>query len=98
MLNDRLTIAVGTNIGIQSARKGNKLGNALENVSLDYAISRDGRYLIRVFRKNEYEGIVDGYIVESGISFIISIDYNKLKEFLQSRKQRLAAAKNNPNQ
>jgi hypothetical protein len=56
------------------------------NLEVKYSISRDGRYMIRFYRKNEYEGIVDGYIVETGLSFIISVDYNRFIELLRKRR------------
>ena len=47
------------------------------NVSVDYKLSRDGRYLIRGYRKNDYEAVVEGFVIETGLKFIISVDYNK---------------------
>jgi hypothetical protein len=45
--------------------------------------------MIRFFRKNEYQGIVDGYIIESGLSFLITVDYNHFSEILRSRKPKV---------
>jgi hypothetical protein len=56
------------------------------NLSVNYSLSKDGRYMIRLYRKNEYEGVVDGYIIETGLSFIISVDYNRFRELLRKRK------------
>jgi hypothetical protein len=42
--------------------------------------------MLRFYRKNQYEGIVDGYIIEAGISFTISVDYNRLRDLLRKRK------------
>jgi len=56
------------------------------NLSVNYSLSKDGRYMIRFYRKNEYEGVVDGYIIENGLSFIISVDYNRFRELLRKRK------------
>jgi len=45
--------------------------------------------MLRFYRRNEYEGIVDGYIIETGLSFILSADYNRLRQLLHKRKQRV---------
>ena len=45
--------------------------------------------MLRFYRQNEYEGVVDGYIIETGLGFILSVDYNKFKEILHRRKQRV---------
>jgi hypothetical protein len=49
--------------------------------------------MIRFYRKNEYEGIVDGYIIESGLSFIITVDYNRLYDLIRRRKVKVADGK-----
>jgi translocation and assembly module TamB len=87
LLNERLTVAVGNNFELEGPRNSNqKASSVVGNIRVDYSISRDGRYMVRFYRKNEYEGIVDGYIIESGLSFIISVDYNRFAELLRKRK------------
>jgi hypothetical protein len=39
-----------------------------------------------VYRLNQYEGVIDGQVVETGVSFILTFDYNKLKELFTGRK------------
>ena len=87
LLNERLTVAVGSNFELQGAKTSTqKASNVVGNLEVKYAISRDGRYMIRFYRKNEYEGIVDGYVIETGLSFIISVDYNRFIELLRKRR------------
>jgi hypothetical protein len=90
LLNERLTVSVGSNFELEGPTNSRQKGsNVLGNVSVDYTVSRDGRYMIRFFRKNEYQGIVDGYIIESGLSFLITVDYNHFSEILRSRKPKV---------
>jgi hypothetical protein len=42
--------------------------------------------MLRFYRKNQYEGIVDGYVIEAGISFTISVDYNRFIELFRKRR------------
>ncbi|MEO8405547.1 MAG: translocation/assembly module TamB domain-containing protein, partial [Chitinophagaceae bacterium] len=85
LLNDRLTVSVGSNFELEGPQNSNQRNNNIAgDVALNYRLSQDGRYMLRAYRKNEYEGIIDGYIIETGVSFIISIDYNKFKEIFQS--------------
>jgi hypothetical protein len=88
LLNDRLTVAVGSNYELEGPKNSNQNNsNLIGNISVNYAVSRDGRYMLRFFRKNEYEGIVEGYLVESGISFIITVDYNRFAELIRKKKK-----------
>lgn len=90
LLGDRLTVTVGSNFELEGPTQtsGQNGSHIAGNVALDYKLSRDGRYIIRVYRKNEYEGVIEGYIVETGVSFIINVDYDHLKELLQRSKRK----------
>lgn len=87
LLNERLTVSVGSNFELEGPKNSNqKASNVIGNLEVNYSVSKDGRYKIRFYRKNEYEGIVDGYIIETGLSFIISVDYNQFSELFKKRR------------
>jgi translocation and assembly module TamB len=89
LLNDRLTVSVGSNFELEGQQNTNRSSSNLAgNISIGYQLSKDGRYMIRAYRKNEYEGIIDGYIVETGVGFIITVDYNRFRNIFMSQKQR----------
>ncbi|MEJ7683768.1 MAG: hypothetical protein WKG06_39080 [Segetibacter sp.] len=43
--------------------------------------------MLRGYRKNDYEAVVEGYVIETGLKFIMSVDYNQFKEIFQKRKR-----------
>ncbi|RYY49197.1 MAG: translocation/assembly module TamB [Chitinophagaceae bacterium] len=91
-LNDRLTITVGKNFGLQgqdAASKANAASGSqfIPDFSADYALSKDGRYRIRGYRKNAYEAVLDGYVIESGVSFVVTLDYEKFSELFKRKKK-----------
>ena len=87
LLNERLTVSVGSNFELEGPKNTKqKASNVFGDLNINYALSRDGRYMIRFYRKNRYEGVVDGYIIETGISFIITVDYNRFSQLLRKRK------------
>jgi hypothetical protein len=93
LLNDRLTVTVGSNFeleGAQASTPGAKqrTNNLAGNVSIEYKLSKDGRYALRAYRKNEYEGVLEGYIIETGVGFVLSVDYNKFRQIFLSQAQR----------
>jgi len=58
-------------------------------VTVDYSLSRDGRYMLRAYRKNDYQVALQGQIVETGVGFIITLDYNQFRDiFRKSRNKR----------
>ncbi|MEP7257698.1 MAG: translocation/assembly module TamB domain-containing protein [Flavitalea sp.] len=87
LLNDRLKVTVGSNFELEGPQNNNQKSNNLAgNVALDYLLSKDGRYLLRAYRKNEYEGELDGYIIETGVNFIIILDYDHFRELFHLPK------------
>ncbi len=89
LLNDRLTVTVGSNFELEGAQNSpQQSSNIAGNVALDYQLSKDGRYLLRAYRRNDYQGILEGYVIETGLGFIITVDYNHFKEIFQTQKQK----------
>ncbi|AEE51592.1 translocation/assembly module TamB domain-containing protein [Haliscomenobacter hydrossis] len=97
LLNDRLNVSIGTNFELEGARQSNETGaggsSISPNLNIEYLLSQDGKYLLRAYRRNEYEGVIDGYVVETGIGFVLSMDYDKFKEIFEARKMRRKASK-----
>ena len=93
LLNDRLIVTVGKSFTVEGnapvANRQNS-GNLeyLPDLTTTYKLSKDGKYAIKVYRKNEYEAILDGYFIETGIAFSLSMNYEKLKEIFQKGKKK----------
>lgn len=88
LLNDRLKVTVGSNFGLEGdARQNEQMTNIAGDVSVDYSLSKDGRYLLRAYRKNQYQVALQGQIVETGLGFVISLDYNKFREIFEKKKK-----------
>ena len=85
-LNDRLKISVGKNFELESQTNTPSSTQVFDNVALDYSLSKDGRYLFRGYRKNQYQSILEGFIIETGVSFIVTADYDLFRELFQKQK------------
>jgi len=89
LLNDRLTVTVGSNFELEGPENSTQQAtNIAGDVALDYKLSSDGRYMLRGYRKNEYQGVIDGYIIETGVGFLITVDYNRFRQIFMSSKKR----------
>ncbi len=95
-LNDRLSVSVGKNFALagQSATTSNTSDKSSSNVqampdiTVAYKLSKDGKYMLRVYRRNEYEAILDGYFIETGIAFLFTIEYDTLRELLKKKPKK----------
>ncbi|HEV7381977.1 MAG TPA: translocation/assembly module TamB [Dyadobacter sp.] len=85
-MGDRLKVSVGKNFEIESQSQAPSSSQVFDNIALDYSLSKDGRYLFRGYRKNQYQSILEGFIIETGVSFIITADYDLFREIFQKQK------------
>ena len=87
-MNGRLSVSVGKNFVLENTTGVQNPNEVFDNVSLNYSLTRDGRYMVRAYRKNQLQSVLEGYIVETGIGFAITIDYNAFKDlFSKSAKE-----------
>ena len=92
-LNDRLTVTVGNNFNLEGQNQpGQKATNIAGNVSVNYKLSKDGRYMLRAYRKDEYV-VIQGEVIETGVAFSLTVDYNRLKELFRKRSREEKAMK-----
>ncbi|MFI5192957.1 MAG: translocation/assembly module TamB domain-containing protein [Chitinophagales bacterium] len=87
LFNDRIRVSVGSDFQLEQTDPNQNASNIAGDVNLDYKLSQDGRYMIRVYRKNQYESVVEGQVIESGLSFILTFDYDQFKELFENRKE-----------
>lgn len=87
-LNDRVTVTVGNNFNLEGQNQpGQKTTDIAGNVSVNYKLTKDGRYLVRVYRRDEYI-VVEGQVVETGVGFTLTYDYNHFKELFAKKSPR----------
>ncbi|RKD13184.1 hypothetical protein BCY91_10180 [Pelobium manganitolerans] len=87
LLNDRLKVTIGSNFNLEGPQQANREANNIAgDVAVDYSLSKDGRYLLRAYRKNQYQVALQGQVIETGVGFIITMDYNKFKELFEKSK------------
>ncbi len=81
-LAGRVTVSVGKNFILDNSASAAtpSQNQVFDNVSANYNVTRDGRYVLRAYRRNDYQAVLDGYIIETGIGFIITMDYNTIGE------------------
>ncbi|HXB93758.1 MAG TPA: translocation/assembly module TamB domain-containing protein, partial [Puia sp.] len=93
--SERIQVSVGSNFDVVGAGAPNQNASTLAgDVAVNYKLSKDGRYMLRAYRQNQYEAVVEGQVVETGLSFILTFDYNTLKElFHRSQDQQLQERK-----
>jgi hypothetical protein len=93
-LDDRLSVSVGKSFTVEGSdpsANGRNTTNSnvqfIPDVNTTYKLSKDGKYMLRAYRKNQYEALLDGYFIETGFTFSFTVNYNKLIELLNRKKK-----------
>jgi translocation and assembly module TamB len=87
LFDDRIRVSVGSDFQLEETNPNQNTSNIAGDVSVDYRLSKDGRYMLRVYRKDQYETVVQAQVVETGVSFILTFDYNKFRELFENKKE-----------
>lgn len=80
LFNDRLIVRVGSEVDIQGSSSTGEATPLVGNVSLEYLLTNNGRYRLKGFRRNEFESVIDGQTIVSGLALIFTQEFNKFDE------------------
>jgi translocation and assembly module TamB len=84
-LNDRLIVRVGGDFDVEGERRRhNRMDEFAGNVTLEYLILRDGRLRLRGYRRRNFEGLIEGDVMETGLGIIFSREYNHFRDLFRA--------------
>jgi len=98
LFNDQLIVSVGSGVSIEENSGNNQATTpVVGNISLEYIFSEDGTWRIKGFRKNEFESVIEGQLIVTGVSLIYQKEFNKFRELVeQIQKQNESEKKKSP--
>ncbi|PVW15897.1 translocation/assembly module TamB domain-containing protein [Marixanthomonas spongiae] len=80
LFNDRLIVSVGSEVDLQGSSSSGEPTPLIGNVSLEYILTENGRYRLKGFRRNEFENVIDGQTIVTGIALIFTQEFNEFKD------------------
>lgn len=89
--NDRMRVTVGGKMS-----KGDEVqkddASMINDASVEWLIKKDGSQYARIFRHTNYESVLEGEVVETGVGYVQKREaYRFWQLFLRSDKKRMAA-------
>jgi len=76
LFDERLSVEVGGNLGVSES--GEQSTTAIAgNFLLEYKLTEDGRYRVRVFRRPDYDVFTDG--IRTGASLIFKKSFGEIQ-------------------
>nr|WP_219337340.1 translocation/assembly module TamB [Pontibacter populi] len=101
-LNDRLTVRVGTDIGLEGGQREQSNMSAFGgDISVEYSLTEDGRLRIQAFQRNQYGDFLEGDVRATGAGLIYQREYDNFSDLfrdlqsrhIRERERQLEAAK-----
>src|SRR5690606_807304 len=80
LFHDRVIVSVGSSVDIQGSAAPGEETPLIGNVSIEYLLTENGRYRLKGFSRNEFESVIDGQTIVSGIALIFTQEFNKFNE------------------
>jgi autotransporter translocation and assembly factor TamB len=88
LFNERLSIQVGGTVDVEGQKsRQNTASDITSDVTIEYKLAKDGRYRLKGFRHNQYEGAIDGQVIETGMGISYVRDFNKWKDLFTAPKK-----------
>ena len=87
LFSDRVRVSVGSNFQLGEVNPNQDVSNIAGDIDVDYKLTKDGRYMLRAYRRDQYQSVIEGQVVETGLSFILTFDYNAFYELFSNKKK-----------
>ena len=84
LMNNRLKLTIGNDFELQGPQTNNAPSSVVPtNLAADYLLSTDGKYSMRAYRKVYDEGVLEGFVTETGLDFIVNLNFNHFNEIFR---------------
>ncbi|MBP5764404.1 MAG: translocation/assembly module TamB domain-containing protein [Bacteroidales bacterium] len=91
LFNDRMRVTVGGKVSTGDEVRQND-ANIINDVSMEWMINKDGSHYARVFRKVNYQSVLEGEVVETGVGYVQQRSAFRFWQlFIPTSKKRAAA-------
>ena len=94
LFNERLSVQLGGSVDVEGDRaKQNSASDIASDVTVEYKLTKDGRFRMKGFRHNQYEGAIEGQLVETGGGVVYVRDFNRWRNLFKSHKSKSDSSK-----
>ena len=89
LFNERLSVELGGTVDVEGDKaRQNTANDITSDVTVEYKLTPDGRFRMKGFRHNQYEGAIEGQLVETGAGVVFVRDFNQWKRIFKSQNSR----------
>jgi len=89
LFDDRFIVTAGSVVDVEgSAPNSDTTSPVIGNVTLEYLLNEEGNHRLKGFRRQEYENIIDGQVIITGLAFIFNREFNKFSQLFNPIKSK----------
>jgi translocation and assembly module TamB len=86
LFNERLAVQIGSQVDLEGqGRRQQNANDIIGDVTVEYLITEDGVYRVKAFRRNQFEGVIEGQLIITGASLVYNREFNDLSEAFRKR-------------
>lgn len=86
--NNRLSVIIGGRISTGNEAVAEENNSFIDDISLEWRLDDSGTRYVKLFHTKNYESILEGEIIETGVGLVLRRKVNNLGELFIFRKQR----------
>lgn len=72
-LDERVVVEVGSQVGVEGSENRSQV---LGDVSVQYLLTEDGRWRLKAFQENQYQGIIEGQVRITGLGLVFAREFD----------------------
>lgn len=89
LFNDRVRVKIGGRISTDSNEgQSNTLqDNLVDDISIEYVLTRKRNLYVKVFRHSNYESVLDGEVTQTGVGIVWRKNFRKFKDLFKNKNR-----------
>ena len=88
LFDERLSVEIGGSVDVEGERaKQNSASEITSDLTVEYKLTKDGRFRMKGFRHNQYEAL-EGQLLETGVGLVFVRDFNQWNRLFKSQRER----------
>jgi translocation and assembly module TamB len=96
MFHERGSVMVSGRMNDNSVA-GEQTNNVIDNFTFEYALDTNRSKYVKIYRQQNYEDLLEGEVIKSGVGFIYRKNYDRLVDIWRRQKKAKAqTAKSKP--
>lgn len=96
LFNDRIRVKIGGRISTDNSdvQQSNLEDNLVDDISIEYVLTKKRNLFLKVFRHSNYESVLDGEVTQTGVGIVWRKNFLKLRDLFRSKGKKTNQEKN----